>query len=164
MPRASGGKNEPTGPAGPRDRAGGRPQGSAAFLELDDDLREALMPWIDLSEVGAVGLRAWIHGILPVLPRPTPGGNPLDRDVSHGSMEERLTALAQSLSECASDRARAHFQASEYFRENRALARRLLALEAALRTSAGAGGDDPLVRDDPEARKAARRYLPSDRP
>lgn len=139
------------------------PSRAPQALELTAELRQELLPWVDLAEVGAVGLRTWIATILPLVPRPTPGGDPLDRDVSRGTPSERLTVLAKALAECASDRARAHFQASEYFRENRVLARRVKALEAILRTRVSAGKMGPVDVADPEADAAVRRYIPPER-
>ncbi len=162
MPRESGsrGRSEPDVASNPIDRARA---GTAGALELTRDLRQQLLPWIDLDEVGEVGLRAWILSVLPLLPRPTRGGNPLDRDVSRAAPPERIRVLAEALAECASDRARAHFQASEYFRENRVLARRLKALEAMVRTKVATGQMEAVDLTDREAEAAVHRYLPSDR-
>jgi len=129
-------------------------------LELNDELREALLPWLDLDEVGPIGLQSWLFSIVPALPRPALGDHVLDRDASHGSLEERLNAMAHALAECASDRARKNFQAAEYFRENRVLVRRLKALEAMIRTRVATGKLSPVDLSDPQAEAAARRYLP----
>lgn len=158
MPR----ETEPSGRSRDRDERTPATGASAALpsLVLTDELREALLPWVDLAEVGPVGLRSWLLSVLPLLPQPGAGDHVLDRDVSRGDAEERLERLAHALAECASDRARKNFQASEYFRENRVLARRVKALEAIARTSAQASGGPTGARTDPEADAAVERYLP----
>ena len=128
-------------------------------LELTPDLKAALAPWIDLDEVGPEGLRSWLLTVVALLPRGS--RDPiLDRDVSRGSLEERVTVLARALADCASDRARKNFQASEYFRENRLLARRVKALEAMIRTRVATGLMERTDLRDPVAEAAARRYMP----
>lgn len=161
MPRGTPGtrQDEEGIPAG---RAVGGPRDARRRVELDEELRVALLPWLDVDELGADGFRSWLLSVLPLLPRPSAGDRVIDRDVSQATPKERLAGLAQALSDCASDRARAHFQASEYFRENRVLARRVKALEAIVRTRAeaeGAGSTDP---SEPESEAAVRRYLPGD--
>ncbi|HTW56456.1 MAG TPA: hypothetical protein VMG36_08475 [Thermoplasmata archaeon] len=161
MPRGAPPSARPPTPSVPDpDDPVGRPV--AAPLVLDDELRRALRPWIDLTEVGPLGLRSWILAILPLVPRPSPESRAVDRDESRDLPADRLAALALALAECATDRARTHFQAAEYFRENRLLARRVRALEAMLRTRAsveGAAAPPP----DPEAEAATHRYLPPER-
>jgi len=144
-----------------RGTTGTRPGRRPVVLELTDELAAALRPWLDVTEVGAVGVRAWLLSVLPLLPKPGSGDHVLDRDSSRGSAEERLERLARALAECAGDRARSHFQAAEYFRENRVLARRVKALEAIVRTRAEATGSRPAGLDDPEATAATERYLPA---
>ncbi len=129
-------------------------------LELSDDLRTALLPWIDLDEVGPEGLRSWLLSILALIPRTRRGDHVIDRDSSGGTSEERVSALAHALADCAGDRAVKNFQAAEYFRENRVLAVRIKALEAIIRTGIGTGKLAPVQLDDPEAEVAAHRYLP----
>lgn len=131
-----------------------------AALPLTPELREALLPWVDIAEVGPVGLHSWILSILPLLPSPSEGDHVLDRDVSRGDLTVRLERLAHALADCASDRARKNFQASEYFRENRVLARRLKALEAMLRTRMATGQMERIDITDPASAAAAQRYLP----
>ncbi len=124
--------------------------------ELPGQLKELLRPWLDLDEVGLDGLTLFLQSVTPLLPRP---GNHSSNE-SPSPIEDRLTRLARALAACASDRSRAHFQASEYFRENQILARRVKALEATLRTRKRA---DPSAEDaplDPDADRAAERYLP----
>ncbi len=137
-----------------------QPPGNWGVLALTDELRRQLLPWIDLAEIGPVGLESWIVSILPLLPRTTVGDHVLDRDASRGTPEERLERLAHALADCASDRARKNFQASEYFRENRALARRLKALEAMLKTRMATGKMERVDLTDAESEKVVRRYVP----
>ncbi len=129
-------------------------------LALTEELRTRLLPWIDVAEIGPVGLESWLQSILPLLPPTTAGDHVIDRDASHGGLEERVNTLAHALADCASDRARKNFQASEYFRENRALARRLKALEAMLQTRMATGKMERVDLRDAESEAAVRRYLP----
>jgi hypothetical protein len=122
-------------------------------LERDPELRRALRPWIDLAEVGAPGLRIWLLSVLPLLPVPASRGTRPLTDA------ERLSELAKALADCAGDRARVHFQASEYFRENQVLARRVKALEAMVRLKRKTEGSDPADLSDPEAEAATLRYF-----
>lgn len=153
---------------GSSDRAGaGEPSASSTSgppaVALTDELRTILLPWVDLAEVGTDGLAAWLRSVLPLIP--IPGAVSLEgRDLSRGSLEKRLTRLAQALADSAADRARAHFQASEYFRENRVLVRRIKALEAIARTQAKSEGRPDPVPPDPAADAAAERYLPPAEP
>ncbi len=140
-------RNELAGGGGPRS------------LELTADLKAAVAPWIDLDEVGPEGLRSWILTIVALLPHGT-HDRTIDRDVSRGSLEERVTVLARALADCASDRAMKNFQASEYFQENRLLVRRVKALEAMIRTRVATGLMEKTDLTDPVADAAARRYLP----
>lgn len=130
-----------------RGRGTGRPVDPA--LGVPAAVREALRPWLDIDEVGAEGLWIWLLSIVPALPK-----DPPTRDDP-----TRVEELARALAACAGDRARVHFQAAEYFRENRALARRLKALEAmlSLRPTTGTESGGPVP--DPEAEAATRRYL-----
>ena len=125
-------------------------------LPLTPDLKEALLPWLDVDEVAPEELRQFLLTMIPLWPVPHGTPNP----VRARALEERVTELARSLTECARDRARATFQASEYFRENRILARRLKALEALLRTRRAAEGSSEKLPTDSEAEEAAERYLP----
>lgn len=129
-------------------------------VEVDAALRDALAPWLDVDEVGGVGLRSWLLTMLPLLPRPTGGTRVLDRDVSHAPPDERLQMLAHALADCASDRAQKNFQAAQYFQENRILVLRIKALEAAGRTRDSVRGAKEAAAEDPAADAAARRYLP----
>lgn len=115
------------------------------------ELASRLKPWIDIDEVGPAGLYRWLGSILPLLPRPAYSGRPSNR----GELTERICELSRALAAAAGGEARAHFQASEYFRENRVLARRLMALEAMLRTRGTATGHHTAEVD-----VALDRYLP----
>ena len=109
-----------------------------------------LRPWIDLDAVGLTGLYRWLESIVPLLPAPEGGATKV-----HADPEARVRQLSRALAASAGNEARAHFQASEYFRENRVLARRLLALEAVLRTR---GTPVPARSRDIDA--SLRRYVP----
>ncbi|MGC2035107.1 MAG: hypothetical protein WA761_06660 [Thermoplasmata archaeon] len=113
---------------------------------------EKLRPWIDVRTFGPVGFHRWLRTIPPLLPpsSPTP---------PHAvDLEGRIAAIARSLVESAGDEVQAHFQASEYFRENRLLARRIKALEAMLRTAR-----IPAPKGTTEVEIAVERYLPQER-
>ncbi len=125
-------------------------------IRIGTELVRKLQPWVDLEVVGPDGFASWLESVLPLVPRPGSG-----RSESHATdPESRIAELAKALVDCASDRARANFQAAEYYQENQTLTRRMLALEARLRTLAALGAPAPGVEDDPGAEKAARRYLP----
>lgn len=141
----------------------GEPGQRVPVWAISASLREALRPWVDVDVVGPAGLETWLLTVLPMLPLPSVGDRVVDRDVSRGTPEERLTALAHALADCASDRARTNFQAAEYFRENRVLARRVKALEAMVRTRQRSGRPRDDLPDDPDADRAVERYLPADR-
>ncbi len=125
-------------------------------VHLDASIQAELRPYLDLTEVGEVGFLDWLRSVLPLIPRPGPTKIP----PSSASAEARLREVARALATCAGERARTHFQAAEYFRENQLLARRVKALEAILRTSASAVGSPRTVPTDPAASRAADRYLP----
>ncbi|MGI0055266.1 MAG: hypothetical protein ACREB9_00375 [Thermoplasmata archaeon] len=85
--------------------------------------------WIDLDQVGPAEFYRWLETVVTLLPPPDRRPpRPTDSD-------GRISQLAHSLVESAQAEARAHFQASEYFRENSLLARRLKALEAIIVTA-----------------------------
>lgn len=130
---------------------------SATWVELSPDLKESLRSWVDVDEVGPVGFLAWLQSIVPVIPRRVP----LSRSKGSPDPATRIAELAAALVECSGDRARVHFDASEYFRENQVLARRVKALEAILRTERKHRDTRDVVPPDPEAERAAERYLPT---
>lgn len=135
----------------------GVPVPTGTGIPISDALATLLRPWVDVREVGSEGLETWFRSILSLIPRPGAGGEERPSADPH----ERAAELARALSDCASDRARAHFQASEYFRENRALARRVGALEAALEARRAAGDSVGELSPDAEVDRASQRYLPS---
>lgn len=110
---------------------------------------ERLAPWVDLDRIGPTEFYRWLEAVAPLLPRPDRAPPPAQ------DLEGRVAELAHALVESAQAEARAHFQASEYFRDNVLLARRTRALEAMVRT---AGLPLPPGSRDGEA--AADRYLP----
>ena len=110
-------------------------------------LTERLRPWIDIDAVGPEGFHAWLGTIVALLPS-------LEPPTRAGS-EGRIASLARALADCASDRARAHFQASEYYRDNVALATRVKALEAIVHTSRRT-----IPSPSPAEAKSTERYLP----
>ncbi len=146
-----------------RDESGAGPTGPAndaavetLIVRLPPRLQAELRPWIDVGAVGEDGFRVWLRSVLPLLPRA--GMAPSARLPE--SPEERLLEVATALATCAGDRARAHFQAAEYFRENQLLARRVKALEAIVQTAEAARPGSPDLPSDPESARAAERYLP----
>jgi hypothetical protein len=130
--------------------------GAKAAIAVPDDLQRRLAPWVDVPEVGAEGLWVWLGTILPLLPRPA------DAPGERRSPEpaERVRELARELVDCARERARLHVLCESYYRDNALLARRLKALEAALRTFDVAGRPAPPTPDEEGAGAAAERYLP----
>lgn len=124
-------------------------------LELSPGLVESLRPWIDLEQVGSDGFQVWLSSVLPLIPLPRTESSLLSVNPA-----ARIKELAAALSGCASDRARVHFQAAEYYRDNQRLARRLRALESVLRTSSSPSGAVANPGPDSEADAAAERYLP----
>ena len=132
---------------------------SPSMIELSPDLKALLRPWIDVDELGPRGFILWLQSILPLIPRSRPTKRGASQDPS-----ERIQELAAALAECSSDRARVHFQAAEYYRENQALARRMKALEAALRSNPPGREQSRGLTEDSEAERASRRYLPKGEP
>jgi hypothetical protein len=124
---------------------------------LSPRLRAALRAHLDLDRVGLEGLGAWLESVLPLLPRP--GSE--DRDPpERGRAPDRVRELSQALADCSRLRARDHFLASLYYRDNVLLSRRVKALEAVLRTAQKTGRVPnwnlpraPRIEDD-------RHYLP----
>ena len=112
-------------------------------------LVRALRPWIDLSEVGALGFYRWLETMLTVLPRP---GTEVH---SHADAETRVRELSRTVAGVSAEAARAHFQAAQYFRESQVLAIRVMGLEAMLRTQGVPGSEHSK-----EVEASLRRYLP----
>jgi len=123
--------------------------------ESPSELRAALRPWIDLDQVGLPGLWVWLGSILPLLPTPGAPSEPIDPLGRSGSKGDRVLQLAKALTDCAGDRARLNFQASEYYADNGVLARRVRALEGMLRSSGRT-----VSPGDTGTERAAARYLP----
>ena len=109
----------------------------------------ALRPWIDLQEVGPEEFYHWLVTIARLLPEP------VKPPISAKSAEERIAELARALADSSGAEAESHFRASEYFRENALLARRVKALESILRTSRRA-----VPPPSPATEVATERYLP----
>ncbi|HTW77267.1 MAG TPA: hypothetical protein VMG14_05820 [Thermoplasmata archaeon] len=129
----------------------------AKVLAIPDELRQRLTPWVDVREVGADGFWAWLATIVPLLPAPSPPGQ--SPEAPERLPEDRVRQLARDLVDCARARARLTVIADHYYTDNVALARRLKALEASLRSFATVGRSAETV-PDPEAEEAAGRYLP----
>jgi hypothetical protein len=129
-----------------------------AGLGLPADVLRALRPWINVEEVGADGLGAWLISILPLLPPASGQGEAEGSDAS--GREDRVVELARALSDCASDRARVHFQASRYFADNQVLARRVKALEGMLKITRRARPKETADSEGAASDTAANRYLP----
>jgi len=125
---------------------------------IPPDLRRSLSPWIDVDEVGTEGFWLWLRAVLPLLPAPTEARagsialRPVPRPVPDRELHRRFL-------ENARERARLAVICDQYLRDNQLLARRLRALEGALRAFESAGHRVELPRDD-DAAGAATRYLP----
>ncbi|MGA9840055.1 MAG: hypothetical protein WBF81_00655 [Thermoplasmata archaeon] len=126
-------------------------------LSVPDDLARRLIDWVDVREVGAEGFWLWLGTVLPLLPVPSAGNDPPSLEGTPSA--QRLRELGRDLVDCARDRARLTVMCDRYFRDNQVLARRLKALEAAVRTFERAGPTGALTTD-PDAGEAAERYLP----
>lgn len=124
--------------------------------EPPPELRAALQPWVDLDAVGLPGLWVWLRTILPVIPTPPARDARTTRTTRDVGGERRVHDLARALVECAGDRARLNFRASEYYADNTVLARRIRALEGMLR----ARGREKEPAADEETERATERYLP----
>ena len=131
-------------------------RGDGAAWNPPASVVRALLPWVDLSQVGPEGFWLWLTDLLPLLPAPAPDPRSVPPPVA--SPEARIEELARALAGAASEHARIRFLASEYHHDNTLLARRVKALEAIL-SLAPAGAS--LVGGDPESRTIAESYLPS---
>ena len=129
-------------------------------LRMPGDLRQRLRPWIDVDEVGADGFWLWLRAVVPILPVPTRAGSP--RPVAGLPTVEELRELRSRLVVYAREHARLRVISDQRSRDNRVLARRLKALEAALRTLEIAGHRVEIPEDE-EAANAAIRQLPPER-
>ena len=126
-------------------------------LGIPVELRLRLAEWIDLDEVGADGFWLWLQTILPLLPdRKSSGAGPLSASRPE---PDRVRELARDLVDCARERARLNMFADQYYRDNQVLARRVKALESALRTFEKTGRTAQLPPDEGTT-EATDRYLP----
>jgi hypothetical protein len=126
-------------------------------LAIPADLRRRLATWLDVDEVGAEGFWLWLRAVLPLLPTPAPNGsNPggLVTDTRPAEVRD----LHQRLVVYAREHARLTVICEQYAKDNQVLARRLKALEAALRTFAIAGHEIEIPADE-GAEDASERYL-----
>ncbi len=151
MPRATEAANRTNGTVARHDRVGLVRDST----EPPSELRSALRPGGDLDQVGLPGRWVWLESVLPLLPAPRAPSEPIDPSGRSGSRGDRVLELAKALTDCAGDRARLNFQASEYYADNGVLARRVRALEGMLRSSRRT-----VSPGDTEAERAAARYLP----
>ena len=117
------------------------------------EVQRELEPYLDVAHVGPIGFWAWITGLLPLLPRPSKDAP----TASRAGGEERIHELARQLASLAEQYARLRFLASEYFRDNAQLSRRVRALEAMGRTR----GAKEVFATGKEERGTTERYLPS---
>ncbi len=114
------------------------------------DLRRRLGAWIDVDEVGPDGFWLWFRAVLPLLPAPGEATSSGFRETDRREEHRRLVEYAR-------DRARLSVICEQYARENQILARRIRALEGALRTIELAG-HPVAVPDDGEAEEMVERY------
>ena len=161
MPRDPMGRSEEEPPNGttPERRGVAGSRRRSIRVDLSPQAVDALAPWIDVAEVGGVGLSRWLVTIAPLLP---PSGAPRTGRPPSTEPGERLAELARALADCSSDQATAHFEAARYFADNQVLARRVRALEAAARTRAIARGDPVRIPEDRSSERAVLRYLPGE--
>jgi hypothetical protein len=138
----------------PRERDPVRPR----ELAIPADLRRRLTAWVDVEEVGPEGFWLWLRAILPLLPAPVPTARA--SVLMNGPRTENVRELQQRLVVYAREHSRLHVLCDECTRDNQILARRLKALEAALRTFEMAGSTVVIPADDfvPEV---SERYLRS---
>lgn len=137
-----------------------RPGPRTSVIEVSDELKEALRPWVNVDEVGSDAFCVWLRSVLPLISpaRTDRRGRP------SSDLEGRVRELAAALAECSGDRARTHFQAAQYYRENQVLARRVKALEAALKVARQSAPNETSAEPEAEAEEASRRYLPPELP
>ena len=131
----------------------------ATPIEIPEQLRTRLRPWLDVDAVGPEGLWAWLEVVLPLVPAPNDARAP----VAASGRTDRVRELARDLVDCASHRARLIADCDQYYRDNVALARRVKALEATLRSGGAAHPppvDESSAPDDEPVERVAERYLP----
>lgn len=128
--------------------------------QVPPDLRHRLRPWVDVDEVGMDGFWIWVRAVVPLLPHPEPAPTGVARLGRLGG--DDLKDLRQRIVVYARENSRLTVLCEYYSKDNHALARRLKALEAALRTLEIAGHRIEIPADD-EAESATDRYLPARR-
>lgn len=125
-------------------------------LAIPADLRRRLAAWVDVEEVGLEGFWLWLRAILPLLPTPAPKERaPV---LMNGPRTDNVRELQQRLVVYARENSRLNVICDQYARDNQILARRLKALEAALRTFEMAGAAIVIPADD-DVRDVSERYL-----
>ncbi|HTT72635.1 MAG TPA: hypothetical protein VMG99_00580 [Thermoplasmata archaeon] len=133
--------------------------GASDQLAIPADIRRRLATWIDVDELGLEGFWLWLRAVLPLLPSASPMPPPASpsgfRREENGEMHRRVVEYAR-------DRARLAVICEEYGREIHVLARRVRALEGALRTFQMAGHEIRLPADN-EAATLTDRYAPKRR-
>jgi len=143
----------------PREREKSARGSGTTLVEFTPELKDELRHWVDLDALGADGFLVWLRAVLPAIAPPRGGGG----RSRGGDPSARLAEMGRALTDCAGQLAEVNFRAAEYFRENQHLARRMLALEAMLRTRAAASRTDEGPEIDAAASAAAQRYLPRSR-
>ncbi len=122
------------------------------------ELRALLRPYLDLESAGPDGFERWLTAVVPLLPHPRDPGAP--PHLTDESLSAHLLEVARSLADLESARARDHWAAAQYFRDNVLLLRRVKALEAVLKTAQRTGRVPNLRLPDDEPGPDERRYLP----
>jgi hypothetical protein len=125
-------------------------------LAIPADLRRRLAAWVDVEEVGLEGFWLWLRAILPLLPTPAP--NERAPFLMNVSRTDNVRELQQRLVVYARENSRINVICGQYARDNQILARRLKALEAALRTFDMAGAAIVIPADD-DVSDVSERYL-----
>jgi hypothetical protein len=123
---------------------------------IPPDLRRRLRAWVDVEEVGPEGFWLWFRAVLPLLPTPAPTER--TQIPVNEPRTDRVRELQQRLVVYAREHSRLSVLCEQYVRDNQILARRLKALEAALRTFEMAGARVVIPADD-EVGDASGRYL-----
>jgi hypothetical protein len=136
----------------PRKKDEGRPR----ELEVPADLRRRLAAWVNVEEVGPEGFWLWLRAILPLLPVPDPAAR--RTMLMSGPRPDDLRELQQRLVVYAREHSRLNVLCEQCHRDNQILARRLKALEAALRTFEMAGTAVAIPADE-DVEEVSQRYL-----
>ncbi|MGC2358887.1 MAG: hypothetical protein WA691_01080 [Thermoplasmata archaeon] len=125
-------------------------------LRIPPDLRRRLAAWVDVDEVGPEGFWLWLRAILPLLP--TPASPERGQVLMNVPRTDDVRELRQRLVVYAREHSRLSVVRDHYARDNQVLARRLKALEAALRTLEMAGAPVVIPADD-DAGEVSEQYL-----